>query len=159
MKKHDRMGGWVWFVLGICICIGSVQLRLGSFHAPGPGFLPFLSGAALGIFGLVLLFSTTFAKPKGEEEAKSEKSLVKWNWKKFLNPLLILLALLVYILLLEPLGFLVTTFIYLLFLFKLSEPGKWLMPLALSIIVTALSYLIFSVWLHCQFPKGLIRFW
>jgi putative tricarboxylic transport membrane protein len=158
MKKHDRTGGLVWFVLGICICIGSIQLRLGSFHTPGPGFLPFLSGGALGIFGLILLFSTTFPKPRGEEKVKSEKSLVKWNWKKFLNPILILLVLLVYILLLEPIGFLLTTFICLLFLFKLSEPGKWVMPITLSFFVTTLSYLIFSVWLQCQFPKGLIRF-
>jgi putative tricarboxylic transport membrane protein len=159
MKKHDQMGGLIWFVLGICICIGSMQLGLTSFNVPGPGFLPFLCGATLGIFGLILLFSTTFLKPKGEEEAKSERSLVKRNWKKFLNPLLILVVLLVYILLLETLGFLLTTFICLLFLFKLSEPGKWLMPLALSFMVTALTYLIFSLWLQCQFPKGLIRFW
>jgi putative tricarboxylic transport membrane protein len=159
MKKHVRLDGLVWLVLGIGLCIGSVRLKLGDFRTPGPGFMPFLSGVLLGIFGLILSFPTTFARLGEGEEAKNEESSVVWNWKKLVNPFLALLILFVYILLLEPLGFIFTTFICMLFLFKLSEPKKWLTPLILSVSTSILSYLVFSVWLRCQFPRGLIKFW
>jgi putative tricarboxylic transport membrane protein len=159
MKKHARADGLIWVILGMGMCIGSIKLKLGNFHTPGPGFMPFLSGVSLGIFGLILTFSTTFVRLWNGKEAKNEKSLVNWDWKKFLNPLLTSLILLLYILLLESLGFLLTTFICLLLLFKLSEPKKWLMPLILSVSTSILSYVLFSVWLQCQFPRGLIKFW
>ena len=157
MKKRIRLDGLVWLVLGIGLCIGSVRLKLGDFHTPGPGFMPFLSGALLGIFGFILIFATTRS---GEgKEAKEQKTPVIWNWKKLISPFLTLLILFLYISLLEPLGFILTTFICLLFLFKLSEPGKWITPVILSICTSVLSYLVFSVWLQCQFPRGLIKFW
>ena len=159
MKKCGRLDGLVWVVLGILMCIGAIKLKLGTFRTPGPGFLPFLSGALLGIFGLILTFPTTFAKLGERKEAKSEEPSVVWNWKKLINPFLVLLILFVYILLLEPLGFVFTTFICMLFLFKLSEPRKWLKPLILSVSTSILSYLVFSVWLQCQFPRGPIKFW
>ena len=156
MKKRIRLDGLVWLVLGIGLCIGSVRLKLGDFHTPGPGFMPFLSGALLGIFGFILIFATTRS---GEgKEAKEQKTPVIWNWKKLISPFLTLLILFLYISLLEPLGFILTTFICLLFLFKLSEPKKWLMPIVLSFATTFLSYLLFSVWLQCQFPKGIFAF-
>jgi putative tricarboxylic transport membrane protein len=159
MKKYIRIDGLIWVILGIGISIGSIKLKVGNLHVPGPGFMPFLSGGALGIFGLILIFLPTFTRLTEEKEGKKEKSLVKWNWKKFFNPLLTLLVLFVYLLLLEPLGFLFNTFIFLLFLFKLSEPRKWLTPLILSVAAAILSYLLFSVWLQIQFPRPLLRFW
>jgi putative tricarboxylic transport membrane protein len=158
MKQRVPTDALVWIILGIGMCIGSVKLKLGDFHTPGPGFLPFLSGALLGIFGLILTFSVAFEKPEEEAGAPYEGIRAKWDWKKLLNPLLTLLSLFAYLVLLEPLGFLLTTFICLFFLFKLSERKKWLMPLTLSISTSILSYLLFSVWLQCQFPKGVIKF-
>jgi putative tricarboxylic transport membrane protein len=108
---------------------------------------------------LILAFPTIFDRLRKGEESKNDKGLNKWDWKKFLNPLLAVISLLVYIVLLEPLGFLLTTFLFLLLLFKLSEPKRWLAPLIFSVTAAILSYLLFSVWLQCQFPRGLIKFW
>ena len=158
MKGRVPIDGLFWVFLAIAICIGSVQLKLGDFRVPGPGFLPFLSGVCLGVFGLVLTFSGVFAT-SSESGGSREKTRTNGHWKKFVNPLITLCILLAYLLFLEPLGFILTTFICLLFWFKLSEPKKWLMPFILSIATSVLSYLLFSVWLQCQFPRGLIRFW
>ena len=159
MSKRVRLDGLVWLILGMLMCIGAIQLKLGDFHTPGPGFLPFLSGALLGIFGLILTFPTPLKRSAEGEEAKNERSSVIWNWEKLINPFLTLLILFIYLLILEPLGFILTTFICLLFLFKLSEPKRWLRPFILSAGTSILSYLVFSVWLQCQFPRGLIKFW
>ena len=159
MKKYLRVDGLIWVILGIALCLGSVKLQLGSFRVPGPGFLPFCSGVSLGFFGFIQMLSPLFAGADERQQQNSYEGRVKWNWRKSLTPLLTLMTLLAYILLLEPLGFVLTTFVCLLLLFKLSEPRRWLMPMVLSGVTAVLSYLIFSVWLQSHFPKGLLTFW
>jgi putative tricarboxylic transport membrane protein len=158
MKRYVLTDGLIWVLLGIGICIGSITLRLGDFHTPGAGFLPFISGALLGVFGLILMFSTLISQAREEKDAGDEKDPAKQGWGRFLNPFLTVAVLFGYILLLEPLGFLITTFVCLLFLFKLSEPRRWVTPLLLSGATAVLSYLVFAVWLQCQLPKGLLKF-
>ena len=145
--------------MGIGICLGSIKLKLGDFHTPGAGFLPFFSGVLLGIFGLILMLSMLLSQEREEKNEVDGKDRTKRHWRSFLNPSLTMVILFGYILMLEPLGFLLTTFVCLLLLFKLSEPKKWVTPLALSGATAVLSYLVFSVWLQCQLPKGLLRFW
>jgi hypothetical protein len=159
MKKYLLADGLIWVLLGIGMCLGSIKLKLGDFHTPGAGFLPFFAGALLAIFGLILLLSTLFSQAREEKNAGNRKGLTVQHRKNFLNPLLTVVILLGYILLLEPFGFLLTTFVCLLLLFKLSEPRRWATPLILSSSTAILSYLVFSVWLQCQLPKGLLKFW
>ncbi len=159
MKKFFQVDGLIWVLLGIALCIGSIKLQLGTFHVPGPGFLPLLTGASLGIFGLVLMVSKVLAGERGEEHRQKGAGWVRWSWRRSCTPMLTGMILLAYIALLEPLGFLLTTFVCLLLLFKLSEPNRWLMPLLLSSITSVVSYLLFSIWLQCQFPKGVLKFW
>jgi putative tricarboxylic transport membrane protein len=116
--------------------------------------MPFLSGSFLILFGLILAVST-ISKGLEKEKTKGKEAWMNVNWKSFLFTLL---ALFVYALLLEPLGFYITTFMFLFFLFKLTEPKRWLMPIVFSGISVILSYLIFSIWLKVQFPSGIFRF-
>ena len=159
MKKYLLADGLIWVLLGIVICVGSITLKLGDFHTPGAGFLPFFAGVLLGIFGLILMLSTLLSLTREKKSKEDHKDPVKRPWRSFLNPSLTVVILFGYILLLEPLGFLLTTFICLLLLFKLSEPRKWVTPVVLSGSTAILSYLVFSVWLQCQLPKGLLKFW
>jgi hypothetical protein len=69
-----------------------------------------------------------------------------------------LLALFGYIVLLEATGFVITTFIFLVVLFKIKERRRWVMPLILSFSTVGVSYLIFSVWLRLDFPRGPLGF-
>jgi len=117
--------------------------------------MPFLSGALLGLFGLILMFSD-ISKALGEKgEVKFKEVLVKENWRKILFTFSTLVG---YIILFEPLGFFITTFLFFFFLFKLTETKKWLMPLIFSGGAVILSYLIFSVWLKCSLPRGILKF-
>lgn len=154
MKKSEIICSFIWVALGITQCIESIRLRLGDFRKPGPGFLPFISGILLGLFGLILI--VILSKTIGEDEKpKGEMLWVKDNSKKLL---LTLLALFVYAMVLETLGFLIATFIFLFFLFKLTEPKRWAMPVVLSGVTVILSYLVFCVWLKSSFPVGVLRF-
>lgn len=156
MKRHDRFGGLFWFVVGVGICIGSMNLNLGTLHKPGAGFVPFLTGIVLGVLGLILTWSTfSKALSEGEEGEKgSKKIIVAFTQKRFVFALLALFG---YAFLLEPIGFFITTFLFLLLSFKLTEAKKWVMPLVLSVSAVIISYLIFSVWLQLQFPRGILK--
>ncbi len=158
MNKRDRVGGLIWLGLGIALCIESIELGLGKIRHPGAGFLPFLSGVLLAILGVSLSLSD-LSKGSGEEVGvKGEKIWEIGYWKGYGLPFLSLLSLLGYILVLNVLGFLLTTFLWLFFLFKLGDPRRWLMPLTSAVSTVIISYLVFGVWLQLQLPKGIIRF-
>lgn len=153
MRKRSRVGGLFWLILGLGISIESFKLNLGNLRKPGPGFLPLLAGLVLGLLGAILIISNY------PEESKEERMRAniweKQNWRLFLFTLCALFG---YVFLLKLLGFLLTTFIFLFLLYKLTEPKHWLLPLILSGGIVSLSYLIFCIWLQCQFPKGIFKF-
>lgn len=154
LSKSDLWSGLIWILLGVFLCIGSIKLKLGNFHKPGAGFMPFLSGTFMGLLGLILILLALFKR--GEDKGVINKTFwLKENWGKFFITLFILVG---YILLFRPLGFILTTFLFLFFLFKLTEPKRWGIPMIYSGVVVILSYLLFSVWLKCQFPKGILNF-
>lgn len=154
MKKEDRVSGLIWLILGIVFCVGAIKLNVGNLRDPGPGFLPLLVGTLLVVLGLILIFYPLSSELRERKNGEVQKS----NWRTFLIPLLTLFILFGYTLLLEYLGFLFTTFLFLFFLFKLGEPKRWLMPLIFSVSTVIFSYLIFDVWLQCQLPRGIFRF-
>ena len=156
MKKFDLAGGLIWFILGTCVCIGSIKFGVGIFEKPGPGFMPFISGAFLGFSGLILMLSSIAERLRVEEKQDGKEICAKENRKRPLFALL--LALFGYGLLLEFLGFLVTTFLFLFFLFKFTAPKAWVKPLVFSGITVILSYLLFSIWLRFPFPRGIFSF-
>lgn len=157
MKKQDRAGGLIWLALGIALCIGSIELGLGKIRQPGAGFLPFLSGVSLAIMGLILTLSNLSKESVQQAAGEAEEIRENGYWKSYGLPLLSLLSLLGYIVVLNFLGFLLTTFLWLFFLFKLGDPKRWLMPLVSAIGTVIISYLVFGVWLQLQLPRGIFR--
>ena len=151
------MGGFVWLVLGAGFCIGSFRLKIGGLHNPGAGFIPFLVGTLLITLGLIMVVSNQFGPRTRMEERVGRKS-GREDRKHLFIPFLTLLTLVGYVILLEPLGFVLSTFFLLFLLFKISAPQTWLLPIGLSMSTVIISYLIFSVWLQSQFPKGILGF-
>ena len=65
------------------------------------------------------------------------------------------LALLAYGFGMDYLGFLVSTFIFLVFLLRMIEPQRWSLVLLESALASGISYLVFDIWLQAQLPKGI----
>ncbi len=138
---------------GFClyICIESLRLPLGSWRDPGPGFLPLGAGICLGILSLIAFFqarSRTKRRTRGGWYSQE-------RWKSLL---LILGVLFGYALFLDFLGFLVSTFILLLMLFRFVEPQKWVVAVGGSALASIASYVVFELWLKTQLPKGILGF-
>jgi putative tricarboxylic transport membrane protein len=146
--NNDQLSGAVWFGLGLAVCLGSLQYKLGTPAAPGTGFMPFLTGSAICFFSGIGLIHATLRKKQGEGWTPV---LLGVTWK---NAMIILVSLLAYALLLFPLGFVITTTLFIAFLLRAIVPQRWSVVIACSILTAAASYLIFEVWLKAQLPKG-----
>ncbi len=138
----------IWLALGCGMAIEGVRLGVGKVQLPGTGFMPFAVGVALALCGLFMTTSTFVAKGEGAED----QVWAGQNWKNLFLPLLALLA---FVLLLDPLGFLLVTFLLQFFLLKLSHPDRWTRPAALALSIAVVSWLVFSVWLKIPLPKGI----
>ena len=152
MGKSDRISGSFWLCFSLFISFESYRLGLGTLHQPGPGFLFFWTGLIVASLALVIILMS--ARNATPDEAK-EQAFAKSNVKKVI---LVLISLFVYVLLMEWLGFFIVTLLLFIFLLGVIEKKKWWFAILVSVIVTALSYLLFEVGLQSQLPKGILDF-
>jgi putative tricarboxylic transport membrane protein len=152
MGKADRISGSFWFIFSVFISYESYKLGLGALRHPGPGFFFFWTGIVTAILSLIVILRSLKKRP-GEEASPS--IFGKWNRSKLA---LVLVFLFLYALLMEWLGFLIVTLLLFIFLLGVIEKKGWPFAVLVSLIVTALSYLIFEMALQSQLPKGLLEF-
>jgi putative tricarboxylic transport membrane protein len=151
MKSAGRISPLIWLLFALYICVASLRLPLGSWRDPGPGFLPLGAGFGLGILSVIAYFQR--GSRKGEEAHLSRDSKGRWKCILF-----ILLALCGYSVFLNFLGFLLTTFLLLLLLFRFVEPQPWKIVIGGSLLASVASYVVFEIWLKTQLPQGILGF-
>jgi putative tricarboxylic transport membrane protein len=152
MKKSNQMGSIVWLLFALYIVIESVRLPLGSFRDPGPGFLPLLVGIILGILSAVSFFQARAEKGP----ALGTSWYPKERWKSLSG---VLIALITYAGALEIIGFLISTFLFLVFLFRSGlESRSWFWAIGGSALSSFACYAVFDLWLRAQLPKGFLGF-
>jgi putative tricarboxylic transport membrane protein len=152
MKAADRISAAFWIAFALVAIEQSYRLGLGSLRQPGPGFLFFWTGILLVALSLVILIKT-FAH-NGEEQ--TEKPIFAGvNYTKII---LVSVAIFLYALLLDFLGFILVTFLLFAFILAVAERKRWFFAICSSLIVAIGSYLVFETWLETQLPKGLLGF-
>jgi putative tricarboxylic transport membrane protein len=150
--KKEKTSSLVWLGLAILICAESLRrLSLGTFRDPGAGFLPFLSGIVLGGLALTHFLQSSLRKSKANRGSVA----VPERWRDLL---VVYASLLAYVFLLEPLGFLIATFLLLLVLFRTAESRPWGFILGASAVTSLITFLVFDVFLKCQLPRGILSF-
>jgi putative tricarboxylic transport membrane protein len=149
LKKTTLIINIIWLLFSMAVCLESWRLDAGSLHSPGPGFLPFIAGLLLGILAVIAFIQGLKKKDFREKEALSFGTyLIKVG--------LLTGVLVVYIFFLNILGFLVGTFLLLLFLFRIVEPLGWRTVIVASLITLGAVYLLFDVFLGTQLPRGIL---
>ncbi len=150
-KKYDQIGSFIWILLGVLFCIGSVQVGLGEVSSPESGFFPFLTGSSMAAMGFLFMVSRVFqpAKGKGRQEGVSIPTFRS-------RGVLCLMALFIYSFLLEPLGFILATLFLFIALFKIMDPRHWASPIFFSVSAVTVSYFLFCILLRVNFPKGIM---
>lgn len=150
MRKSNRIQALLWTAFGLYITYEGFLLKLGTARAPKPGFMIFWMGVVIVVLS-ALFFVETFTIPRREHKAL-------WRDARWFRGLKLMVALFLYVAVFQVLGFILSTFLLLVFLFKGLEPQSWRTALLLSAVTVAICYLVFGVFLELQFPPGLLRF-
>ena len=142
--KKDQVGGLFFAFLGMSFFLLSFKLPAGKITQPGPGIFPLTLSVLLLVIGLVIFFS-------GKEKANLD-------WRKALpnlaKPAAIILLTLAFIILMNRLGYLFASFLYLLGLLLVVCRFKLFFSAALSGILAAGSWYFFGKILGIQLPLG-----
>ncbi len=153
MGKVDQASSLFWLGFAAAVVYGSYRLGLGILTHPGPGFLTFWCGLILA--GLSMM---VFLQGKLSQNTAGGGSLGKlWAGLMWPKSLYVTLALLIYTLTFVRIGFLLSTTILLMFLFKAIEPETWLRAVLGAVLASVISYAFFGVWLEVQLPRGFLE--
>jgi putative tricarboxylic transport membrane protein len=152
MNKADKISGFFWFFFGILVSIESDRLGLGTLHRPGPGFLFFYTGIFISIMALIILTMAFITKTIEGAGAKI------FGGKSIWKAVYVLIAIFLYALLMEPLGFIPVTLLLFLFVLGIIEKKRWILAILTSVAVTVAAYLIFETALQSQLPEGILGF-
>jgi len=150
MEKRDRYTSLIWAGFGLYIAYEGYTLKLGTLSDPKSGFLIFWAGLTMAGLSLLLLLQT-FWPPDDKEKRRGIWEGVQWS-----KGVKLMGGLLLYALFFKWMGFILSTFLLLIFLFKGLEPQKWKVALTFAVVTIAVCYVVFGVFLEMQFPAGLL---
>jgi hypothetical protein len=149
--------GPVWLLIGVIISAWSYRTGLGTFKEPGVGFVAFASGLFVIAVGALV---TVLRRPRVQKSRTVSGPIHVSFLESAPFKLTYTLALLVfYALLLDFLGYIITTGIVLFGLFFDRSLRRWAGALFASFLSVAVTYLVFEVWLKSQLPRGVFPWW
>jgi len=142
-KRFDILAGSVFLAVGAFFVVTSRGITSSSYGSNvGPAVFPTLLGIILmGLSAIVIYGAIVY---KGPEKAKSSH-----NYKKLF---ILIASIVVYILIFERLGYIISTFLFLTFVFQLMERGHMVKSLIISAAFSVAVYLIYVVLLQGNLP-------
>lgn len=151
----------VLILFSLVFLIYTTRYPLENWESPGPAVFPLILGAILLVLAacqLIHAFWTLKKTGNSQEKGPKIKSL-----KKFLHDtpgeakVLYLTAMLIlYILMMQWIGFFVSTFCLVVLSSRLTEAKDWGRPVILAAGLCLFCYLLFEFWLKVSFPRGLL---
>jgi putative tricarboxylic transport membrane protein len=121
-------------------------MGLGKANHPGPGFFSFFSGLGLGALAVVVLLRNRFSRDTAENAPR--KAI---PWKPFLLTCTCLIG---YILVIDTLGFTLTTFLFIGTLLRTVGKRSWALSSSLGLGIALGAYLLFGFLLQSNLPQG-----
>jgi putative tricarboxylic transport membrane protein len=144
MCKRDIGVAALTLGFGVLAACESARLPFGTVRNPGPGFFPWWASVVLALLALVLLVRAWM--PSSTPVEKGSGGIAK------VAALLIVLG--GYVFLLDPIGYLLSTFLLVLFMLRWIDPQRWPIALGMAAITSAGSYVVFAIWLSIPLPRG-----
>jgi len=134
--------------LAVYIAYEGYDLGLGRASDPGSGYIQFWTGVIMGGLSATLLVHS-FLPSADKSGIGAPFAEIRWGKVLYVTALLV-----AYTIALEYLGFIITTFILLVVLFKTVEPQGWAVSLIGAALTTGVAWLVFVYWLGQQLPSG-----
>jgi putative tricarboxylic transport membrane protein len=153
MKKADLITGVVLLILAGFVVWEATNMPPSGSFGPGAGFLPLWVGIILAFLAVLLVASALLRQPTDKDKTSP------FPGRKAIFPIAgVLGGLALYIILLEVLGFLVDTFLYVSFLLAAVERQGWKRTLWVAILTTCSLYVIFKILLGVTLPANSLGF-
>ncbi|ULL15316.1 tripartite tricarboxylate transporter TctB family protein [Paenibacillus sp. H1-7] len=136
-KTFDRYSGIVFFAIGIAFVFGSRSISTSAYGSNvGANIFPMILGSFLALLSLRLIYETFRNQQK---EARKKQQL---DYKRFG---IIFTAAVLYALLLEPIGFVLSTFLFLMVGFQTMQRGRMIISIVIS---AAFSLGVYYLYVH-----------
>ncbi|MCI2255713.1 tripartite tricarboxylate transporter TctB family protein [Domibacillus sp. PGB-M46] len=142
-RTFDRYASIIFLLIGVFFITESRKIAATSYGSNvGPDIFPI----GLGILLILLSIKLFIEAVKSKQEARGGE---KPDYKRFF---IIFAAAILYIVLLEPLGYVITTFLFLLIGFQVLERGGWLKSIVIAAAFSFGVYYIFVGLLQGSLP-------
>ena len=150
MRHLDVYSSVFWLVFSIYIALESYRLGLGKWDDPGPGYFPFGAALLFACMAFVVFVRSLSIGPVSKTDAGQ-----RYRWQ---NVILVLIAMVLYTLLLNSIGFVLCTFLIVVFFVKVVALRRWTSSIMMALCMSIGSYLLFSFFLKAPLPKGFFLF-
>jgi len=150
MAKKERIAGLLIFIFCGGTTYLAIHLPMGSAAKPGPGIFPLLLSLVIGCLSLLLILKNLRSQRKlGERDTDKEVPPGKWRVVYLLGSLFL------YVFLPQPIGFLVSTWIFLIGLKPIIKK-RWVPVLLGSFFISVVLFFCFNYLLKVQLPMGIL---
>lgn len=139
-----RLGAAVPLALGALALVLAYRLSLRDFTDPGPGLWPFITALVVVMSAVAVLVT--------ERDGRDYESFSRAARDIGLG----LVSLLVFIALFEQIGFLIPSFLLLVFWLRVLGRESWTLTLAIAVASTAAFYVVFATLLGVPFPPDIL---
>jgi hypothetical protein len=151
VRAADRVAGAALLALGIAFSAGALtHYPYWGENGPGPAFLPFWLGLAMALLATILLVGAVRSSDPGAAWLPRGEGLRRL--------LLVLGITALFASLLNVLGMVLGTVLFLIALLRGLDRQRWHVALGVALAVAAVNYLIFKHWLRVPMPVGLFGF-
>jgi putative tricarboxylic transport membrane protein len=152
MKRAHLIASIVLLALSGYVIKESLKMKLLESYGPGVGFFPFWLGVILALLAMILIVKN-WRLPTGANDRSPFA-----NKKAVISVSIVMAALAAYIILMEWIGFISNTILFVAFLLKVLERERWLVTLPVSVMTAATLYIIFQVLLGIKLPANAFGF-
>lgn len=139
----DRAIALILFALAVAVGVGAYRLDIGTFVNPGPGLTPLLYACALGGLSILLFIRV---------QSSADQQDIVVQWRSVASILAILFA---YALLIEWLGYIVSTLFVMFMLFQVAGVNRT-RSILFAGLATTVVHVVFVRWLLVPLPIGSI---
>jgi putative tricarboxylic transport membrane protein len=154
-EKKDIASGLFLFAFGLFLAIKSLGLSVWSKFGPDEGFFPLAVAILMMALSVTVLIKAVGSLKILESGGKTEEEASAPIERLRIYAYAVLMFL--YAVLLEKVGFLITSALFLLLIVKLVERESWLRTVFVGVISIVTSYVLFVYFLGVPLPKGFLK--
>ena len=147
MRSADRVTAALLLAFAVAFSVGALKYyQWWGSGGPGPAFVPFWLGLVMAILALMMLIRSLKQKEAGGAWFPRGEGLR--------DMLVVLGVTIVFVALLNVLGMVIGTALYLAALVRYLGRHRWWVTLSIAIAAAFFNWLVFVHWLHVPFPEG-----